>query len=214
MYEFLAALLIVGSMGFWVMACVVFMFIMALSENDSPFWGLTVLVVFMAILNFAGTTDTWALIKDQPWIVAEWTIYYFAAGAVWSAIKWTMFSRKLAEQYRGLRNKFCAKYDLDDLKVPLDLQSELASFVFTEGYRATNDAPSPHQEANNELKFDPRPSARAYASKFTHWIIWWPTSFIWTLFDDFFVKVAKVIRELFQGVYARITTFMFRDLMD
>jgi len=209
MAEFLAAVLVFGGLWFWVVATVVFFLVMAFAENDSPIKAFVVLAIFMLMLNYAGTTDTWALIKESPWIVVKWLVYYFAAGAIWSTVKWTLFARKLAEEYRDWRNKFLAKSGVDGSKIPDDLQEDFNAFMNSSTYSVSNSV-----NGYGNTKFDPRPEARRYADKFTHWIIWWPTSFLWTLFDDFFVKIAKVIRELFQGVYSRITNLMFRDLVD
>ena len=212
-----------GTVWFYVACVVTFFGIMALSENDHELFALVALGSFIFLMEKSGAFN----IFTDPWILLKWSVLYFVIGTAWSFIKWFSFVQRKADEYvekrvkyltdvntrdtRGM-DKFSDKTELeypelatitDNTPVPENLKSDFKQYLFDQYYIYRSD--------DNDSII---PSAFAFKSKITNWVIWWPTSALWTLLSDPMVRIANWIFSRLKGTYQLIAMKSFAKFDD
>ena len=56
------------------------------------------------------------------------------------------------------------------------------------------------------------PKARKYSGKIVAWMMWWPWSMLWTLLDDFIVRVYQEIFDLFRRAFQGVSNWAFSSV--
>ena len=204
---------------FWVLAVAAFFAIMIFSEHDSNFWAAGVVIVFASIMHANGALTLFS----DPLAFLMWAAAYFAIGAVWSSTKWWLLLLNRGEEFGELKLKWIKLYNalpndpknvlepdymkLDEdvaSEIPLSRKKEFKMFLedhgYLNGYSATRRTIVPNWRYCKE--------------RITTWILWWPTSFLWTMLNDPLVRLAKWIYQRLGGVYDRITNLVFGKFGD
>jgi hypothetical protein len=216
MSEFLAAALIFGGFWFWTFSAFIFFVIMAFSENEKNFMAFVSLAAFIVIMEWAGTTNILHTITSDPLYIVKWTVLYFVMGSVWSIVKWFSFVRNTAEQFGELKLKYIERINEAgkerakspgneftpievDIKtvIPESSKEDFLEFLHRQGY----------------LKYSSDnifPSASENKDRLVSWIVWWPTSALWTLINDPIRKIAEKLYAGMQGIYSRISQQAFK----
>lgn len=204
MHEFLAALLIFGSFWFWFIGAVIFFIIMGLTENEHDGWALILIVLTFALFEYSDSIQVLNMIKDDPLLPFIWVGTYFTVGAAWSIVKWFLFTHSIADKLKEYKSQYDSKV-AGEAKAPKfsewlsDKTSYFTLFNYgTDKSRRRILYPIPTQEA----------------SRLSRWIAWWPTSFIWTLFNDFITKMVTAIRVQLNALYERISKMAFPKDID
>lgn len=183
------------------------------------------------------TSGAFNLFTD-PWILVKWTLVYFVAGVAWSFVKWFSFLSKKADDYREIRFQWLKDYkhnydrynngqpnpddyvhpndklmftndpvvDIGELTEKTKVPDELKSYF---DYHLKH---SSYFYGNRKSSDDGIiPIARNFKSKISNWIIWWPTSLVWTLLSDPLMRIANWIFDRLKGTYQLIADKVFAE---
>ncbi|HHA19531.1 MAG TPA: hypothetical protein ENK70_07485 [Methylophaga sp.] len=197
-----------GTIWFYVACVITFFGIMALAENEHELLSIGVLIGFIVLMQNSGAFD----IFNNPWMVAKWSLIYFVVGTVWSFVKWWAYLTKRAETYGELKDKFnermTERYNRDDVRpdaikpitgTATKPSDEFAKFLNKECFL------SDYVIRNRTVI----PAAMDFKAMITGWIIWWPTSVLWTIVSDPMVRIANWIFARLKGTYQLIANRVF-----
>jgi len=222
--EWLAALLMFTGAWIWIWSAVFFFVSMAFSENDKNFFAFVSLGAFMALMYNAGQIT----LSLDPMTLAMYFVMYFAAGGIWSFLKWASFVNKAADRFGEIKIKFIEKInrdqpyytdivnaDQDAEPLILPLESSIKTTI-PKGLQdkflkhiEDNVPYTTHQYIRSEGIKSIIPSAMTHKERIVTWILWWPTSAFWTILNDPLVRLANWMYSKFQGLYKRIANRAF-----
>jgi hypothetical protein len=199
MFTFLAGLLALGTIGFWLLVFIDFVVITALVENEEGVWATVVAIGSIIGLNYLWKLPIVAAIKANPGHTALLIASYFAIGIGWSFVKWVLFLHKENFKYRDFKTQFLAKKNAAELTPELaaSLMEDLDSHNKYEAYRDHRISATPPQFLDHK-------------GKLTRWATYWPFSIIGTLLNDVVRKSWTYIINLLQGTYQRVSNHIFR----
>lgn len=213
-----------GTVWFYFACVATFFGIMALSEMEHEIFAIVLLAGFIFLMEKSGAFNIFA----DPWLLIKWSVLYFVIGVAWSFAKWWSFVVKKAEEFVDNRLYFLKNikklvgnnkaymhdvnhgnapdirdYDFTDAdektKVPEELQDVFLQYLRDHGVISYD----------QKDRKDVTPSAMENKSKITTWIIWWPTSALWTLLSDPLVRIANWIFKRLKGTYQLISNRAF-----
>ena len=216
--EFLTGLLIFGGFWFWAMSGIAFFIIMAFAENENNIGAFITLCIFILAMEYADAINFVDAIKADPWFFVKWTALYFVIGSVWSIIKWFSYVRNLASEFGKHKLKYLQRcndsgqreinVDGDTITLPefkIDISTPIPEELMQHFKRYLK---SERGYIRSEYD-DIIPSAANNKDRIVTWIVWWPTSLLWTLINDPIRKLAEKIYAGLQGVYSKITQQAF-----
>jgi hypothetical protein len=194
MFTFLAELFAFGGIAFWILAVIVFGIIAALVENENGTWATITFIASLAGLNFLYKLPIIATIKLNPGKTAVLVLSYFAAGVVWSIVKWALYLHNKLAAYNDYKAKFLADNKAEVLtgELAVKLQEKLDSLY------------------NNSISAK-APEAREHKGDLTRWATYWPFSIAGTLLNDVVRKAWDHIYNLLQGTYQAISKAIFKN---
>ncbi len=201
---FLNTVLMAMEMGtgwFYSVSFLTFVIILALNENEKEFFSFFVLAGFIFLMEKAGTFNLF----DEPWMLVQWIGIYFVAGIFWSFVKWFAYLHTKSDELRGLRMRFLRDKMSSQqtvtvkTKVPDELKEDFNKYLVLQGYHRyiATDSVIPQIRDNKE--------------KCINWIIWWPTSFIWTMLSDPMVRIANLLFARLRGCYQGVANRVFSE---
>ncbi len=208
MTAFLASVLVFGGLWFWVLGVIAFFVIMAFAECDRYFFSFLTLAIFVGLMEYAGSVNIIQTMMASPLRSAEWVVVYFVLGGVWSFVKWYSFVSNKARDVLVVFDKWKKE------NPTVDWLATMGSFKGT----PLEDNLIKYLNANGVLRYtsygldNVLPSASDNKDRLVSWIIWWPTSVVWTVINDPIRRLANWMYERLQSTYTRITTFAFRKL--
>lgn len=216
MIDWLAAALIISAgIWVWIWAVVCFILVLAFSENEKNFWAFVTVTAFVALMQYSGHIE----IFNNPLAWVGWGVVYFVAGGVWSFVKWQFFLNEKAEAFGEAKLKWLRKYnrsgdrlpeeelDVDiKTKIPPNLISTFNKFLSDEYYHYRF---NPRGDYGDNTLDGVIPSAKDNKEKLVTWILWWPTSFVWTMLNDPLVKFANWMYSKFQSLYTKMAKRSF-----
>jgi len=209
-----AAVLILGSAWFWAVTIGLFFLILVLEETDRYFFaGLSVLA-FVFVMEQSGAIS----IFTSPLVVLKWGAVYMVVGAAWSFVKWFSYLHQRSDTLKKLklrwlkeRNAEVTRNDAEladvlDLlpvvvgtKIPKGELSNYRDFLTAEGYLGRQ----------NYGSTSVIPKISDNKAKVTGWMIWWPWSALWTIFNDPIRRLANAIYNQLQDVYQALADRVF-----
>ena len=204
MIDAFVAFFVLGSFGFYVLAASVFLGVLFFSEHENNIISAILVALFVWIMESNGSFSLF----HNPWELARWVLLYFAVGAGWSVVKWFSFVNKRGDEFAELKIKWLKRYNdrtADEYKLPV-----------------ANSTDIPATELQNFVKFlkdmdyidykykDIVPDWKNCKEKITTWILWWPTSAIWTIINDPLVRFARWIYKKLGGVYEAVSRIAFK----
>ena len=151
-------------------------------EYDNGTGATFSLVAFALLMFFFGSWNPF------PWIAANplWTIGtfvgYFAAGGVWSIVKWYFHCLNVRDRYNEIKEAFFEEHNITSGKISSQLKKEWEQRLRHRGF----------------LDVTIAPRAVKHKSKILMWMTHWPFSAFWTLLND-------PIRRIFMAIYAHLT---------
>lgn len=212
MGEFLAALLVFGGFWFWTICAATFFLIMVFSENEKNFFAFITLGVFIVLMEWSDAVSIFGTIASDPWFIVKWTLVYFAIGSAWSILKWFSFVRNKAESFGEYKLKYIEQINKNgkdrdgdewvdipvaaNTSIPKSSMDDFEEFLNRKGYKAYSEGMIPAASENKD--------------RITTWIVWWPTSALWTLINDPIRKLAEKLYASLQGVYSKISQQAFK----
>lgn len=209
-----------GTVWFYIACVVTFFGIMALAENEHEIFAIFVLAAFIFLMEQSGAFNIFA----DPIALIKWSVLYFVIGVVWSFAKWWSFVTKKAEEFVDSRMHFLTHLpslvSRRHVDVPSDI--DIHNIVDAETVDEKTKVPAELKEVffdylrnNGVITYDQKerkdikPSALENKSKITTWIIWWPTSALWTIVSDPMVRIANWIFSRLKGTYQLISNKAF-----
>lgn len=213
MFEWLAAALIISGLWIWVWGIACFVLVLAFSENEKNFWAFVSIGVFIALMQHSEIIS----IFSNPLILLGWGLAYFVIGGLWSFIKWFSFINRKAEKFGELKLKFIKSLNERNIKSNVSNFEPLVVDVKTKIPEALNDNFQKYlstfgmgcSSITDGGKLDVIPSAQRHKEKIVMWILWWPTSAVWTILNDPLLRLAEWMHKRFQGFYKKIAEKTF-----
>ena len=105
-------LLAIGSLWFWLMIIVSIVAITALIENEQNAWADVVFVATFVLLYKFGCgqslTNLWSMVTTHIWQTILLVLGYFAAGTVYSILKWALYVKDGKQRILDSGAKFYA----------------------------------------------------------------------------------------------------------
>ena len=197
-----------GTIWFYTACVITFFGIMVLVENEHEILSIGVLAVFVVLMQNSGAFN----IFNDPLMLLKWSLLYFVIGTVWSFVKWWAFLTKRAEEFGEMKDLYREK---TKKLHPTDSEP-------SDKYTNTGTVANPSTEFVRFLRLksflseypsDYRatiiPTALLCKAKITGWIIWWPTSVLWTIISDPMVRIANYIFSRLKGTYQLIANKVF-----
>jgi hypothetical protein len=196
--NFMEAALVFGSLGFWAFIVILISATMALAENSRVFWAGAVLVAGgFALQKYSGLAIL-PYIFQNPWVVVFIALGYFAIGTGWSIIKWYLFLKKTRRIYDNVYKELSeSKRFKDKPPEPGERpEGDTNTGEYGKWHRAYNAyaqymsdfKDSLNERLHREIGFDfqdqVRPKVGNFKTKIVGWILYWPTSIVWTFAAD------------------------------
>lgn len=200
---FLAVFFVMGGFWFWVTTVAWFAIVLACAENEQNFWAAVTVGLFAwGFMSFNQVNINWSLV---PWFI----VGYFAAGGVWSFVKWLSFLHQRADEYVRLKMKFAQDYAgaLPPITEDTNMKEALAGAEYATAWNRWKGSLRSQRFITSS---NPKviPSAKDKTETIITWILWWPTSMLWTLLNDPLVRLARwMVRRLsswYDGLAAKI----------
>lgn len=211
----LALFLITSPIFFWSWAVIFFFIIMVFEENECNLFAFISLGVFVALAMHSPVVTL--AFEPMTWLM--WAVVYYAAGGLWSFIKWFSFITKQADSFGEIKLEFIRNLNKrynKGAKLPVDIKTVLPAETIREfkmilrssdhkfSYITANNY---DDDAGNLDDIIPLPSS--HKEKIVIWILWWPTSAFWTILNDPLLRIGNWMYARLQGMYARIANRAF-----
>jgi len=213
MFEWFAAALIISGVWVWIWTVACFILVLAFSENEKNFWAFVSIGAFIALMQHSAIIS----IFSNPLVLLGWAVAYFIIGGLWSFIKWFSFIHKRAELFGELKLKFIKELNERNIRgqvpdfVPLiaDVKTIIPEILINNFQRYLSTFGTGFSSTASGGKLNVIPSAQNHKQKIVTWILWWPTSAVWTLLNDPLVRLAEWMHKRFQGLYKKIAERTF-----
>jgi hypothetical protein len=208
---FLAVFFVMGGFWFWITTAAWFGIIMLCAEHERNTIAFVSLALFVWGFFAFNTVDiNWSLV---PWLI----VGYYIVGAAWSFVKWISYLHQRAERYGELKIQYAknrakatdspdhqwGKIDEStDMKTLLSGGNwkDFVSYLRNMGFLSYSD----------DAKIVP--TAKEKVNTIITWILWWPTSMLWTLLNDPLVRFAKWTVRRLNGWYDGISNKIFASV--
>ena len=195
--------------AFWALIVATFVGVLIFSENDSNFWAGGVVLAFAVVMSMNGNFSPF----EDPLTLLMWAAAYFGIGAGWSVLKWFSYIHKRGDQFAKHKLAFIEKHNAN-------LKTNIGDYHIELEMDASTDIPYPisqkfkeYLERSSYLGYgsdsDIIPNWRNNKERMTAWILYWPTSALWTILNDPLVRLAKWIYSRLGGVYDKLTQRVF-----
>jgi len=183
-----------GAAGWYAAMLAFIIWVFFIVEKESFGAGIIALILCFFFLQFMGRLDVWGFIFGdlaifgfmiwQPVAVALKVLGYIGMGFIWSFVKWIMYVNSRADKVKLAKDEFDA---------------------------------NPERDRRDEWKvpYDlKKPVAMEHKGGIAVWVIYWPFSLLWTLFNNFlkdFVRWGITrLRKWYQGIADKA----YKDLGD
>lgn len=195
-----------GTLGFWLALAVVTVVAIAFLEFERNFFAFVSVLATFAFLHLVGAWDVIGFVKNNQWAFALYLAGYFAAGAVWSLMKWKLFVNRSIELYNESRSKFTEQRGLS-ADAEFTPQQKVDWLNQITGYHSHNAAFDIYETINfKHASTDASAAAMVDNCKgrILAWISYWPWSLLWTVVDDPLRKICRKIYQSLKGLYVGI----------
>ena len=194
MLEFIGAMFVFGTIGWWVFFGLLWFILMILAEGERAGWSWILVIAFIAGMEFIGDAQ---IISTFTSNIPKYLMYFalfFVIGIVWAYIKFSlkmMVVKKAGEAAEIAWNEI-PEDDNRKKNKSEDKIEELKSAYITNRMDAAN-------------AYKGRDLSK-YRKSIVTWITCWPPSVLWTLLDD-------PIRKLGRWIYDAALENSFRGIM-
>lgn len=195
---------------FWPVLIVAFLLLWIFSENEKGFgtFLLTAVVGYLIYLKWPAVLDlSW---KQYVGIV----VGYLAVGTLWTVFKWHRFGAKAVERIVTIRDGVLSRLKLEPgyftasnaVNITPDQSEEYAT-------RLAQGIAQVHERNDWQVAIKQAvPTPEKHKATIALWGIYWPTSVLWFLLNDFVNAVATFLVNRMGGLYKRITAAQFREV--
>jgi len=174
---------------------------MVLVEAEQFGWATLLLILTGVGLHFLHVFSVLEWIHLNGWFTLAYVGGYFAAGIVWSFVKWFSYLMRMRDRYRQYREEFLTGKGLPaNTELTDELLKSLKEFIRDKWDREF----SPNDLAS-------RPKARQNKRRITAWVAYWPVSLIGTFLNDPVRRLIDWIWSWFKGLYQQVADRVYRD---
>lgn len=189
----LIGLFALGTIGFWILICVVCGLLIAAVEYEKPGWATVSLAATFGLLAWLGDFNLLTASRAHPVLAACCIGGYVVLGTAYSFVKWWRFLRGMRAKYLDTKAAFLERNGIQGTTIPDNLLQEWS---------------------RNSMGLGTAPKARDHKARILTWMIYWPWSGIWTLINDPVKKLFKAIYAELQAQYQKIADKVFADVKD
>lgn len=197
----IGAWFVFGTATFWIILAIVGSGLVWITEAKNDFFAVVVVVAVAWIL--LAVNDVSLTANPLQWL--KYVGYYLLLGAAWSFLKWISFLFAMRDKLKTLKDAFVTSHRIvvtSDDKIPKQDFDKFAQYLNERGYSGRYSIQKPA---------DVIPSVSDHASDLTRWIVWWPTSAVWTILNDPIRRIANLIVQMFRGIYSKMARAVFKD---
>jgi hypothetical protein len=188
----LAGTLALGPFWFWALLVVSTVVLIALVEYEQGTWATVTLLIVMGLLQFKGDIKVFNFIGEHPMRSCLYLLAYFAAGAIWSIIKWWFYVRKTREGYDEKKKEFLEQ----------------------NGVSVMNDSLKNKWKSTCAYQSYGIPDSLQHKAKIVTWMTYWPWSLVWTMINDPIRRAFDDIYRLLRSQYQKIADKAYGDIKD
>lgn len=214
MFEAFLLFFAFGTFWFWALSAAVFVAVLAFSENEHNIVPVFIIAAFAYIMNANGS---FAIFSD-PFALLGWVAMYFGIGAGWSVLKWFSYLHKRGDEFAKYKLTYIKKHNVSIKDKIGDYRVELEEDVGAEIPYPISVKFRDYLESSGYVGYgkdkDIVPDWRNNKERMTTWILYWPTSALWTLLNDPLVRLAKWIYQRLGGIYDGLTQRVFGKFGD
>jgi len=224
-------LFLVGTFWFWVLLGAEFFFIIWCLESEShvlaPF---SFLLVVLAV-TFFGNVNIFPYIWHNPlWSLLWAALYFVPVGVVWGVVKWWFFIRNIRDKNREVKRAWLGRLDIvaqDFERYVKDMDGREQVEKFKKQAKICRDAVGTTQMTEDLLpiwkeheeeigRYDRRqgitkPDPVDFKARIVSWIAWWPASFVWTVLNDPFRRIAQQLYYTISGILSRMADSAWKN---
>ena len=171
---------VMGIFGLVIVAEIIF------CHQEKHAWGFILLFTSTIILGYLGCSwngaSIRAVVATNAWNMSVLFVQYLFVGAIWSTVKWGIYSFKLRNDYLEALGRHAVR-------------------------RKETGGPAP-----NPPKRPPESYARNSLDRLSGWVALWPFSMLSTFIGDFLSKVFEHTVKALSGIYNSISDLAWKDV--
>ena len=200
----------------WIWVVLMSIWIITSLENEK-YWGITgCFIVTLLAFHFLGGVNVGRWVMDNPLNTLWLFLGYFGLGAVYSILKWVLFTTGRRKEYEELKKKWLKDKGIDGNVVDDSLKPEWKKYLLS-----LSDYDVHHRRhkwwvytgvKRDDKKVRIQPVALEYKSRITAWVVVWPWSAFWTMFDDVIVRIGEAIQSCLGGMMDAISKWSFKGV--
>jgi len=200
-FETMAAAFVITSGWFWVGTVLTFLIILALSENDHNWLA----GIFAGGFVYVVTTTNPTLF-DWSWSsIIFVSLLYVVIGCLWSLAKWFFYVRSYAEAFKEYKLRWIRKYNKQHPNSPIAEDASVRlSQVCDDNLSNFHSFMRAHAH-QGKLMTSNLPRWTNEKDRIVPWIMFWPTSFVWTMLNEPTVRMAKAAYQSMGKLFDSIT---------
>jgi hypothetical protein len=173
---------IIGGMWWWLLTAALLVTLIWEISDDRGGAAIFTLGMYLAIIHLFGDASLSSIVSMNPEILYIGFPIYFVGGTIWAFIKWFLYIKRRAYEYKETRLEFLKDNNVVD--VPNELKKKWKNWW---GVRI--------------------PQAKNNKGKILTWMSLWPVSLTWTLIDDpwryIYRFVADSLQKISDSVYRK-----------
>lgn len=197
MIDFFQAVFTLGSLWFFAVSGLWFIILIALVENEKTVTSAITTILYFLFLQFFVQVNVVKFVFEHPLKSLIIVSSYFALGFIWSFVKWAIFVNKKAIEYKKKRMDFLEKNDIKLVTVDTPIPTIL------------------REKWQRQIGFGyEKPKLEQSIKTVSNWVIYWPTSLIWSLLNDFIKKTVNIVIFRIRSLYNLITANAFKSISD
>jgi energy-coupling factor transporter transmembrane protein EcfT len=172
--------------------CVVIILVVSNEEYAVGYWAAIVYTVVLALFTPA---NFFLVAWNNPATVLGFVLMYFAAGAVYSTIKYRAFVKEMTDLAKNTKESFIAEFGL-----PIAVTDEIPNNWSKDWTKFKYDHLSCHHRDLLSNGLDPSHNK----ARITHWIAFWVFSAVGLFLADPLRAITTAIYNRFTSIYTKI----------
>lgn len=181
---------------FWSIIIIEFILLTWFVENEASIPSFISIVAVLFLLWWLADIPVWDWIKNNPWQLCKYCLYYIGVGLIWSVGKYFFVLKKMQEYIKRLKKCYLNDPNktekVNNFKEYVDLKRN-ANWSNTKDYLAFENS----------------------TKKLVFWATFWPTSMFWTILNDPIKRLfTYIIHDLLIKLYRKMYDRMVGDLIE
>lgn len=175
-----------GTFWFWALVAAEVVALYVFTECENGIGATLSLVVFGALLQFAGHIDILGYVVANPFLILGAAAAFFLLGLAYATFRWIIFVMDLREKYNDFKARFLKENYITGDVVPEHLRA-----VWKERLERYSGSPS----------LDKVPQIRDNKGRWMRWAALWPFSLTIYLCKDF---ISGIVRRIYRAMEATL----------